>query len=94
MYKIDQKAVVWKKTESEVVLLNLSTGHYYTLNAAGLVLWDGVLKKLSPEKIARKLESEFEVEYKTAFKDTLECLDQLTQEGIITRPPTPSTKKK
>ncbi len=94
MYKIDQKAVVWKKVESEVVILNLNTGHYYTLNEAGLVLWTGILDKLSIEMIAQKLVEAFEVEYKTALKDIRACIEQLIQEGIVAESLVPPAKKK
>ncbi len=94
MYKVDQKSVVWRKIEGEIVILNLSTGHYYTLNEVGLVLWEGILRKLSPEEIARKIADEFEVAYKTALKDTCECIDQLIQEGIAAGPTVSPAKKK
>lgn len=84
VYNIDQKKIVWRKIASELVILNLGTGHYYTMNKTGMFLWEGILKKLAPEVLAKQLTEEFEVDYKTALKDTLDCITQLIRENVLT----------
>ena len=85
MYNIDPKTILWRKADPELVVLNLKTGHYYMLDEIGIVLWEGLLKNLPPETIAKKMVEEFEVDYKTALEDTRECIEQLTAAGIITK---------
>lgn len=84
MYYIDQKRIVWKKTENEVVILNLNTGHYYTLKEAGLLIWDGVVEQKSIKEIARQLETNYEIDYQSALRDTQQCLENLLTEQIMT----------
>lgn len=91
MYYIDQKRIVWKKTENEVVILNLNTGHYYTLKEAGLLIWDGVLEQKPIKEIALQLEKNYEIDYDSALRDTKECLDNLLTEQIMI--PVPETNK-
>jgi hypothetical protein len=86
MYAVDPKSVVWKKIQSEVVILNLGSGHYYTMKDAGLILWDGLLNRQTPEKTAEKVSQEYEVDYKTALSDIQNCIKQMVKEGILSSP--------
>lgn len=83
MYLIDEKGMVWRRNGSEIIILNLASGHYYTLNETGQLIWEKVLEQQSPGEIARGLCDAYEVDYETALKDVTECLHHLAAESII-----------
>ncbi len=84
MYSIEEKKIVWKRARDEVVILNLTTGFYYTLNSSGAVVWDGILNDWTVERIAEKICDTFEIDRLTAIRDASECVARLSAEGIIT----------
>ncbi len=60
MLKAAEK-IVWQQKPGMAVLLNVATGHYYTLNATGSALWKAmVVEHLSLEASIERLASDFE----------------------------------
>lgn len=83
MYLIDEKGMVWRRNGSEIIILNLASGHYYTLNETGQFIWEKVLEQQSPDAIAQCLCDEYEVDYEGALADVTECVRALAAESII-----------
>ena len=56
-----KKDVVWRSKDDMLVLLNTTTGHYYTVNQTGAVLWRSLVEhKMSFDEAVEKLHSECE----------------------------------
>ncbi len=69
--------------DGDCVLLNLSTGRYYTLNAVGAFVWDRCTGALSLEHILSCIPEHFDVTPNRAQSDGLDLVVQLRQEGLI-----------
>ena len=72
----------WNVVDDEVVLLNLDTGHYYSLNESGRRIWELLDGNNSVPDVVRVICEEFDVEQKAAVKDVNTLLDELLKEGL------------
>ena len=54
-YTTDTSKIAFESFETEVVLVNLDTGHYYVLGGTAGVLWRLLLAGLSPDEIGEAL---------------------------------------
>ena len=69
--------------DGECVLLNLSTGRYYTLNAVGAFVWEHCTGTRSLAHILSCIAEHFDVTPNRAQSDGLDLVVQLCQEGLI-----------
>ena len=69
--------------EDETVLLDLSTGRYYTLNRLGSVIWEHCTGHSTISDIHAVLCDRFEVAPDRALDDFVALVDRLMQEGLL-----------
>ena len=69
--------------EGETVLLDLSTGRYYTLNRLGSVIWEHCTGHSTISDIHAVLCDRFEVASERALDDLVALVRQLDQEGLL-----------
>ena len=69
--------------EGETVLLDLSTGRYYTLNRLGSVIWEHCMGHNTIRGIHAVLCDRFEVAPERALDDLVALINQLVQEGLL-----------
>ena len=69
--------------EGETVLLDVSTGRYYTLNRLGSVIWEHCTGHSTISDIHAILCDRFEVAPERALDDLVALINQLVQEGLL-----------
>lgn len=69
--------------EGETVLLDLSTGRYYTLNKLGSVIWEHCTGHSAISDIHAVLCDRFDVTPERAFTDLIALANHLVQEGLL-----------
>jgi Coenzyme PQQ synthesis protein D (PqqD) len=69
--------------EGETVLLDLSTGQYYTLNHLGSVIWEHCTGLNTISDIHAVLCHRFDVAPNQALDDLVALVDCLIQEGLL-----------
>lgn len=69
--------------DGETVLLDLSTGRYYTLNRLGSVIWDHCTGRHTISDIHAVLCDRFDVAPERALDDLVTLVNQLIQEGLL-----------
>ena len=69
--------------EGETVLLDLSTGRYYTLNRLGSVIWEHCTGHNTINDIHAVLCDRFEVSPDRALDDLVALINQLVKEGLL-----------
>jgi hypothetical protein len=74
---------VFTKLEGEAVLLQLSSGKYFSLNGVGTFLWDQLEEPKTASELAGALVVEYQVEHEQALSDTLKLLGQLIDAGFL-----------
>jgi len=69
--------------EGETVLLDLTTGRYYTLNRLGSVIWEHCTGQNTISDIHAVLCDRFTVASERALDDLVFLVNQLIQEGLL-----------
>lgn len=69
--------------DGETVLLDLSTGRYYTLNRLGSVIWEHCTGRHTISDIHAILCDRFDVVPERALGDLVTLVNQLVQEGLL-----------
>lgn len=69
--------------EGETVLLDLSTGRYYTLNRLGSVIWAHCISQNTINDIHAVLCDRFDVAPARALDDLVDLVNHLIQEGLL-----------
>ncbi|TKB91095.1 MAG: PqqD family protein [Nitrospira sp.] len=69
--------------EGETVLLDLSTGRYYTLNQLGSVIWEHCTGHGTISEIHAVLCDRFDVAPERALDDLVALVNHLIQEGLL-----------
>jgi hypothetical protein len=69
--------------DTEMVLLDLNAGEYYSLNAIGSLAWNGFAAGQSAEDIATELTKTCDVEFDRALDDVLALGSELLSRGLL-----------
>ena len=69
--------------DGETVLLDLSSGRYYTLNRVGSVIWEHCTGDNTISDIQAVLCDRFDVAPERALDDLVTLVNQLVQEGLL-----------
>jgi hypothetical protein len=69
--------------DGETVLLDLSSGRYYTLNQLGSVIWEHCTGLTSLRDIHTVLCDRFDVAPERALDDLVNLVNELIQEGLL-----------
>jgi hypothetical protein len=69
--------------DGETVLLDLSSGRYYTLNRVGSVIWEHCTGDKTISDIQAVLCDRFDVAPERALDDLVTLVNDLTQEGLL-----------
>ncbi len=89
---IPKKDIVWRKKEDMIVLLNTTTGHYYTVNQTAATLWNGLVGEgMSLDEAVEKIHREYDdAPSRSVIRQ--ECIRQAEEwksENLIEEKPSP-----
>ncbi len=76
--------VVFRDLAGESVLLNLSTGTYFGLDAVGTRLWHLLKEQGSAAAAIATLQSEYDVDERRLRQDVEALISQLLAKGLLT----------
>ncbi|EDM37299.1 hypothetical protein PBAL39_09156 [Pedobacter sp. BAL39] len=68
---------------NEIVMMDTRNGKYIGLNQVSSDIWNYLEKGLSATELIDRLVSEYEVERGECESQTLECLNKMEQQGLI-----------
>lgn len=80
---VNHDQVAAKTFDDDVILINLATGVYYTIEALGSSIWELIAKQYSVAEIATALSDRFEVSPEEARRDIGALTAQLVQEELV-----------
>ncbi len=69
--------------DGETVLLDLSSGRYYTLNRLGSVIWEHCAGQSTMADIHAAICDRFDVAPERALNDLVALVNELIQEGLL-----------
>jgi len=79
----NEAEVAAKVMEGEAILINLTTGIYYSLDDVGSELWEAIVSGTSETVLADWVVSAYAIEADKAGKDVADFLAALRSENII-----------
>ena len=82
-YKVNSEDISYRVVDQEVIILNLKTGDYYSLNKVGTFIWRFLLNKADLDFLVDKVVDEFEIDKKVAIRDITTLLKELISEKMI-----------
>ncbi|MDZ7859128.1 MAG: PqqD family protein [Candidatus Krumholzibacteriota bacterium] len=82
MFRISDK-VVFRKVEDKIVLINLETGYYYSLNEIGGFIFNSIRDGSDPSDILRDIKTDFDVSESKAEDDFNNFIEELKREAIL-----------
>ena len=69
--------------DDELVLLDLEGGQYFSLDGAGVLVWEGLSAGRSPEEVAADVAREYAVEPARALADLLDLANDMVKRGLL-----------
>jgi len=79
--------VVFRDLEGEAVLLDLSSGRYFGLNAVGTRIWTLLDTGTPVERIVQTIAEEYDADAAQIGRDVKALIDELASRGLIVRGP-------
>lgn len=79
-----KSSVLARPVGDQIVLLDLDSGRYFSLNAVGAFIWQHLERGEGPAAIADRLTAEYEVSAEQAAADLQELLADLVAHGLVT----------
>jgi len=93
-YVLPDKKIYCRIIDGEVVILNFKDNTFYFLNPMGSFIWNLADGKTKVNKIIGAILEEFDIDYKTAEKDTSSFIERLSKNGILNLYDKPKTALK
>jgi hypothetical protein len=81
--------VIVRELAGESVVLDLSSGRYFGLNAVGTRVWQLIQEGQPVEGVIRSVTVEYEADAADVERDVLALLDDLQARGLVVAPPGP-----
>ncbi len=82
-FRVSSSNVIHEIIDGEVVLINLQTGSYYSVDSVGAVVWDGIGKGLSLSQIVDTVSSRYSGSPMEIERGVQQLVDQLQEEQLI-----------
>jgi hypothetical protein len=74
---------VSRELDGEAVILNLTSGTYFGLNAAGTRIWALIQEHRSLREVFEVMRNEYEVSPEVLERDLLHLVEQLREKGLV-----------
>lgn len=81
-YKIASH-IAWRRVEDEIVVLDLETSVYFSLNEVAARIWELIHQGKAVSETVRALTEEYAVDERAARKDASRFLEELKKEKLI-----------
>lgn len=82
--RLKTDAVSWAPTEDEsIVVLDLRSSMYLSLNASGSVLWQRLSDGASQQELVQALVDRFDVTHDVAARDVQVFLETVRERGLL-----------
>jgi len=73
----------WRNVNDEIIILNLKSGEYFTLNDVAQCIWTAVTEEKSVEEIKVKIIDEYDVSAEKAERDIDDFITGMIEQGLL-----------
>lgn len=81
--KLRDDDLSWRQVGDEVIVLDLRSNRYLSINPSGMALWEMLVDGSSPAAMANRLASEFGVDQDQAEADVQAFVAMLSGRGLL-----------
>jgi len=82
-YRVREEEVAAKVMDGEAIIINLTSGVYYSLDGVGCAVWERLAAGMRPSEICRLLAEQYRISTDAVQKDVGQLLAQLQEENLI-----------
>jgi hypothetical protein len=82
-FEVNREEVAAKVIDGETVLINFSTGTYFSMDHAGTTIWELLERGYSLEQVARAVSGQYDVDSDRAGSDVSRLAAELTDARLI-----------
>src|SRR5260221_12325129 len=75
--------VIFRELDGEAIILNLSTGTYFGLDAIGARMWMLFARSEPLERVVGALADEYDVDRATLERDVIDLVSELMTKGLV-----------
>jgi len=83
MLKINQPNVIYEIFDSEIVIINLSTGSYYSLDKSGAEIWRLLERPAAEAAIFQDISNRYQGDHAQIRQEVRQFLGELQQNSLI-----------
>lgn len=83
MYRVNSPQVISETVGGETIIVNLASGHYFSLQGTAVDVWEGVERGESAETIVLRLEQRYEAAYGEIGAAVQELLDDFVAAALL-----------
>jgi hypothetical protein len=80
---IQNKKIIQSKIGEEVVMMDMDSGFYFSLNSVASTIWSKLENQITLAALVEELINLYAVERTVCERDTQELLEQLLEKNII-----------
>jgi hypothetical protein len=82
-FEISVPNVTGEIIDGEAIVLNLKSGHYFSMDGSAALVWGGIEQRLPPSRIAGEVAGRFGIDPGLALADVQKLLDELLEHDLI-----------
>jgi hypothetical protein len=82
-FRLRKNGVSWRELDGQIIVLDLESSKYVTVNGAGAVIWERLVAGASVDELVEELVESFDIDDATARSDTEAFLDDLRQRNLL-----------
>lgn len=75
--------VLSSELDNEVVMINIHTGKYYSLDPVGASIWKLLEKPVAVKSVVDELLEQYDVQVDTCIQETILCLNKLQETELV-----------
>lgn len=83
IFSVNSPKVIFEEIQGELVIINLDSGHYYSVIGSGPEIWTLLLDGGSLSQIIKQLENSYPSKIDEITKSVTDFVDQLIAEALI-----------
>ena len=84
-FRVNSPQVISETIQGETIIINLTTGTYYSLQGSGAAIWEGIAASATADEIVDRLETVFDASRDELTPAVSSLLGELETEQLVVR---------
>lgn len=79
----DPSQIISRTVDDEALIIHLTSGSYYSLNAVGTRVWESIDGRRTAGDVTQIIQDEYDAEFKLIEAEVMSLLTDLVEEGLV-----------